>query len=486
MSDNPTGRGTRLSVIAIAQDENKLKAVKLAKKGTAVELVWTRSIHAGRTDPAGPAVERELSASPSVQTDKGVDGMAVAGFDSAGVVFYRISVPAVKKDEIAAMVKLQAEACLPLPLEQMEVAWRADTVVQNGRVAVTVAAAKRDQLQRFVESVRSFKPARMLLGCEGIVKAWRAFFSGNDKPGVVVSIGSRSTMVCLAEGGRLVNAVSLDVGVEDFSATGEAEEDAATERFVQDLRSVLQLFGFADPGSVPVYVLADGGGVIEGIVSHLASAGLCATAALPELEKLTAEEKIAAARVYEYRMPIGLASMALDGDAAQLNVFERLYRPAEEAEKAPWFHSPRLTGALTVAMFISLAAVYFAVDVLGERRLGRLQADAGFKQLVQRQALVEKVARERADLLRLLSEINSVPGEGVMLDRLYFKRGQPVSISGQAPDKEKLYKFHEKLMSRKLITDPKIQNQSMDNKAKKLKFTIAFHYKSFTKKAPRP
>jgi len=69
-----------------------------------------------------------------------------------------------------------------------------------------------------------------------------------------------------------------------------------------------------------------------------------------------------------------------------------------------------------------------------------------------------------------------------MLDKLDFKKGRLASISGQTKDAEQMYKFQESLLAKKGITNVKILNPSRDSKTKKLKFTMTFHYKNFTKK----
>jgi len=498
MGDNGTDVVTGPAVVAMAQEGNRLRGIMLQKRGEAFEILWTKSSKAGQADLGAFAVECDLPAGPAVQAQKGSDRIAVVGFDSAGVVFYRIRVPAVKEEEVAAMVKLQAEARLPLPAEQMELVWRADKA-QDGQVAVTMAAAKTEQLQQFVGNVRGFEPAKILLDCEGIVKAWRELFSGNDELAVVVSIGSRNTQVCLAEDGKLINAVSLDIGIEDFSAVGGlAEQTEAAERLAQDMRSVLELFGYAEPTAVPVFVLSDGRsrslsvegsvqepGVMESVVSCLGSAGLNVKAALPEVQKLRAQTRLSAGEVYEYHVPIGLALVALDGDVAELNVFERLYRPAGEEVRKRWFYSPKVTGAIAAVMVALLAVVLYAVTMASDKRLSKLSTEADFKQLMQRQKLIKAAARQRPDLLQLLSAISSSEGEGIMLDSLHFRTGEPVSIRGEAPNAEQLYKFQESLLTRNGIKDVKIQNTSQDKEKKKIKFTMTFHYKGFTKKKSR-
>jgi len=493
MSNIVAGVGTRLSAIAIAQDESQLKAVELGKQGGAFEVLWTKSSEVGRTDRCLFAAECGVDVKPQGQTKTDDAKIVVVGFDSAGVAFYRIGVPAAKEEEIAAMVRLQAEARLPLPAEQMELAWRAGKG-QDGQMAVTVAAARREYLQGFVDNVRSFGPAKILLDSEGIVKVWRAFFSGSEKNAVVVSIGSRNTQVCLAENGKLINAVSLDTGIKDFSAVPEApvaeqglaQQAETAERFAQDMRSVLELFGYAEPAQLPVFVLSDGNGAIESIVSCLESAGLNVAAALPEINKLKAQMELGAEDVYEYRVPIGLALIALEAHAEELNIFERLYNPAGERKKKHWLYSPKAACAIAAVMLSALVIVSYAVDVAGrdaiEKRLKASASEINVNQLMLRQKLIKTVARERPDLLQLLNEINTLDSGGIMLDSFDFKKGRPVTISGQAPGTDQLYKFQAALMSKKGITRVIIQNTAKDAKGERLKFTITFHYMSFSSK----
>jgi len=102
---------------------------------------------------------------------------------------------------------------------------------------------------------------------------------------------------------------------------------------------------------------------------------------------------------------------------------------------------------------------------------------------VRRQGLIKTVARQRqkTDLLELLNRINSVEGNGIMLDSLEFKQGKPVTVSGQAPGAEQLYKFQESLLSKKGIRNVRIQSAPQDTKSKKLRFTMSFDYKSSPK-----
>ncbi|MHC4338052.1 MAG: PilN domain-containing protein [Planctomycetota bacterium] len=504
MSSKRTHTVTKVSVVAIAREESKLRGVELRKQGEAFEVLWTKDGKASEMNLGMFAGECSLPCEGTPKTGKKGDKIVAAGFDSSGVVFYRLDVPAVKEKELAAIVKLQAESRLPLPAEQMELAWRGGEVrdgqvdvtvaaarrdhlrreVRDGQVDVTVAAARRDHLRRFVEDVCGFEPAKILLDCEGIVKAWREFFSGDEEAAVVASIRSRSTQVCLAEEGKLVNAVSLDMGMEDLSAGVESAGQVETvERFVQDMRSVVELFGYTDSGELPIFVLSDGGSAIEEIASCLESAGLKAKVVIPQMQKLTAPIELDAADIYEYRVPIGLALIAIEARGEELDIFEGLYRLQAKKEKGRWLRSPKVTGAITAVMLALLVTALYAMDVVNDKRLTRLVEKVDVGQFTQRQKLLKSVALQRPDLLRLLNEINSTEHDGIVLSVIHFKKGQLVTVQGQAKNEEQVWKFQKSLRTRKGIKEPRIE--SVAKKDDKHDFTITFHYGRFTKKRTR-
>ncbi len=475
-----------MSVVVLAKEGNKLKAVELVKQGETFEVLWTKRSEDSNADWEAFAVECGLSIGPSGRAQDVGDKMSVVGFDSAGVGFYRIGVPAAKEEEISAMVKLQAETLLPLSTEKMELAWRTGRV-QDGQIAVTIAIARREPLQRFVSNMEAFKPAKILLSCEGVVKVWRTFFGGNNKTSVVVNLSSRSTQICLAEEGRLSNAVALDMGMEDLlTPEGLTEQTQASERFAQDMMSVLGLFGYAEPAELPIFVLSDGSSAIEAIVSSIRSAGLKAAAALPDAKGLKTETELDARDIYEYRVPIGLGLCAFDGDLKELNIFKRLYKPPRVEEKKHWLYSPKAAGAIAAVVLVVFIMVSYIVDVASptaiEKRLRTSDSNADIGILEERQKLMKIVAQQRPDLLELLNQVSAGGVEGIMLDSLHFKKGQPVNITGQAQSSDQLYKFQENLLSHKDIKEVRIQNASKDNKNGKIKFTITFHYKNFTRK----
>ena len=490
------------SVIAIAQEDDKLKAVQITKQGGSFKVLWAKSSKDSDTDWGLFAGECGLSAGLTKQDKTDRDNTVVVGFSSEGVAFYHINLPAVKKEEATAIVRLQADTLLPLPSEQIEMTWRT-RYVQDGKAAITIAAARREYLQQFVENVRSLEPEEILLDCEAIIKVWNGPFYGKEgyhtHKCVVVSLAARSTQVCLAEDGQLSNFVVLDMGMEDFLETANNMPDSAdeehaqqtetTQRFVQDMRRALESFGYAEPKELPIFILSDGGKAIESIVSYLCSADLNAKAALPQLEKIKAQKEFGIEQLYEYRVPMGLALMALEMPVEGLNLFKNLYDPAGMEEKKSALHSLKIAGLIAAIMFVAFLTVSYAVDIVSpnviQNRLTKADSNTDINLLMQRQKLIKAVALERPNLLELLKLVNEGGDGGVKLDSFHFKKGQPVSVTGEVQNSDRLYEFQETLLKQNGIKDVKIQSTSIDAKSKKLKFTITFHYKNFTQKITR-
>jgi hypothetical protein len=423
MNDSDTNVGTRQSVVAIVREDDVLKGVELRKRDGATEILWAKSTEDIDVDWQSFAAECDLSVKSAADEGTDSERTVVIGFGSAGTVFHRASVPPVEEQEIESIVQLQAETRLPLPSEQTELAWRADPA-QNGQIGVTMVVARKELLREFVRDVRPLDPTRIILDCEGIIKAWRTVFSEYEEEAVVVSMSARSTQVCLARDGRLSNAVILDLGLEDLSGESPTERTETTEkialdmgidslsseahvgqteiaeRFVRDMKSVMDLFGFEDPGRVPVLVLSDDSTTYVSIVSSLRSAELNARVVLPNVRTLASQGESGVQWIYDYRAAIGLGLMALEDGADELKIFENVYSRFETLmaledgadelkifenvysrfeteQKKHWIYSPKVACAIAGVMLLLLAIVFYATDMKSPKAItARLDAAA--------------------------------------------------------------------------------------------------------------
>jgi hypothetical protein len=476
------GAKTAHSVIAVAKDDARFKAVEVCQRDGQVEVLWSRSL---------PAAERTWSdfaaacgfATGASGPDKTVrrHAAAVVGLDPTGVVLYRLRVPAVGQEELAAIVRMQAESLLPLPAPQMEVAWRTSPTT-NGKLDVTLAVARKEYLQRFAGNVQDFRPRRILLSCEGTARVWRSLFAGGVRQALVVSIGEDHTQVCLVLDGLVTQAVVLDTGMAALvSAREHAPAGEITGRFAQDIQSVLSSFGWDAASDWPVVVLSDGGQNVAHIVEFLQAAGLPAEAAVPSAPDFKLPDGFGTSELYDYRVPLGLALTALDGPAGALDLFERV-GAAEQQKAQASRRSVILAAALAVVMLVALVVAWYAVDMALARRLKAQVADPNFEAARQHQALLKTVARHRPDALQLLLDVNAGQNDGIVLDSIHFRKGQAVTVTGQADNMEQMWKYEGNLREQKGIKDVEITNSPVDAKTHKIKFTITFQYGNFTKK----
>lgn len=482
-------KGAKLphSVIAAVRDDTVFRAVALRRRHDTVEIQWTRQMGAEGGTWEAFASECGLgTASPASGGEAGSHAAVVVGLDPTAIAFYKINAPNVSRDETDAIVRMQAESFLPLPPSQIEVAWRRMPST-NGMVDVTIAAARSDYLERFVGETRAFRPQTILPACEGTARTWHELFSERERQALIVSIGPRNTQVCLVVHGAVANAAVLDVGMESLAiVTGESagspEATEVIERFAQDIRSVGESFDWSESAPWPMLVLSDGSETIGRLVDALNATGLDARVSLPKTQVLGPLVGLGPEDLYEYRAPLGLALMRLDNPAETLDLFARLNEAEQERKARSAWYSTTLAVVAAAVMLVVFIGTWYTVDVVTAKRLNELVSLPAFEQAREHQILIETVARHRPDLLGLLADISAGENNGIELDTLHFKKGQTVTIMGRAGNMEQMWKFQENLLNQKSIRNVEISNSSTDSKSKKIKFTMEFHYRNFTKK----
>jgi len=345
---------------------------------------------------------------------------------------------------------------------------------------VTIAAARREHLHKFAAAVKDFRPRHILLSCEGMAKAWQSLFSNREAQALLLSIGEDSAQVCLVQNGQVSRAGVLDMGMAALSSASAAV--GVMDRFLHELQIMLTSFGWDGTGPWPVVVLSDGGEAITRLVEQLNAAQIPAKAAVADTRTMRLPADFGAAQAYEYRTPLGLALIALDRSSGTLNLFDRVLREQEEEKAASAWRSVALAGVAAAVMLMGLLATVYFTDLTSAKRWDAMAKQPEFQASLQHQSLVKTVARNRPDLLELLTLINAGQNDGIVLDAFQFKKGQAVAVTGQADNMEQMWKFQANLRAQKDLKNAEIMNAAPDSKTKKIKFTIAFQYKEFTKK----
>jgi hypothetical protein len=458
------GNGSAVGVWHEDRSKGPFRAVMLRKQGGKWELLWKKTSDGDRLDWEEFLVELS-SARPSE--------VAVA-FDSRAVGFHRINIPPVGTEQLEAIVKMQAEALLPLPLEEMRLGWRAGEITESGRTC-TIAAARRAGLEEYVLSARACNVSRIYLDGEAVVKVWRELFRGTDKKSVLIRIGLNKTIVVLAEGGRLAHGAVLDVGQKDLSKLAGGQ---TSDLFVHDVQNVLEMFGVNAHEKVKVFVLSPDAMSHGDLVSHLKDSGIPAALAMPSGSLLSESSQVRAADIYENLEAVGAAMMALDSSGGVIELFDDLrVRSEPDGESAP-IKVLKRASLLTLVMLIVFLAVSYVVDKASLAKIGSDQVTV----LIEQRKLKELVARQRPDVVNLLTMISDSLPEGMIVDSFEFEKGRPVTLSSNGPNYEKVYEFQKALENQKNITDVEVQKAVFDEKKKQVSFKMALHYGRFTRK----
>ncbi len=451
------------SVTAIAKSGNKLKAVDIRKQGTAIEVLMTKSGEENTFNWRDFAAKCGLSLESTEEVEPENRKPVVVGYDSAGTAFSRVNIPDVEDKDLESMVTLQAESRLPLPADQMEIAWRADKE-KEGQIAITIAAARRQQVQSFVDKVAGFKPTNIFLDCEGIVKVWKTIFAGNAQNAVIINTDSRNTQICLTKKGELINAVALDMGIDDITGVEAEEQSENIERFVQDTKSIVDLFGIDKSEKFQVFILSDGSEIYNELASALKYEGLNATTSKPDTKKFNAKSDLSTQDIFEYRLQIGLALMIIETTEKELNLFKNIYKPFSEEKQTHWLYSPKIAGAIAVAALIIFLGVVYAIDVTTPNKMVKIiddvAPDTDIAMLVEQQNVLETIQRQRIDVLQILTQLSANPSTRenasaerrgpmdngrIQLDSFDFKMGRPITITGMASNNTTLYTFEDRL-----------------------------------------
>lgn len=441
--------------VGLSIEPGEFKAVGLRRGNDSFEVLWHRT------------AKRDETTWADFCSDLGEAGQCILGFDSRSIAFYNITIPPVKGVQAEAVIRMQAEALLPLPIEQMELAWRCDRR-SNDEQAVTIVAGRMAVLKNFVEFATVAQPRQVLLNCEAVVKAWQKFYKASAKA-VVINVKPTAVELCLVEDGQLKRAGELDFDI--------AAGDTNMGMFEQDLQGMLKAFSLDTSSQVPIHVIAREKTVAAGLAERLCGLGY-------QARSVEAIED-AAEILGEYIEPVGLALLGLESQGEPLELFRQLYRPQQQQEQTEDIGLLKRLAAIVAVLCVIFVLSWYAADKMKQRQFEKyLSADSAKETalLIEKQTLRKHVAANRPDILGLLKKINAARSDEVLLDSISFKKGQKVTLAGHTKDNSGVLKFHESLAKQKVLSEVRILNQTTDKKKKQTSFTITFHYKDFTKK----
>ncbi len=468
-------------VIAIIEQEKEYKAAVLSKRGAGCEVHYTRSAGAAGLS-IGDFCRQVTSAVHLPDIQKGRRIHYVFGYESRQTAFYPLRVPAVGKEDLNALVRLQAEDLLPLPMDQMTLAWRAGQS-QNGKVPVTLAASRTESLTAFFHRLEEWKPDKIALESEAVVKACHTLHPGLEEEFLLVCPARKNTQIYQVQHHRVTGVLTADRDAEPGQKTVLQSENKL-EPFLQTLYSALKTFGLQNQKEYPVYILTQDGWPSPEAVAELARTGLNVKSLSFSAEHLHNWKGADSLDVSFWLAPLGLAMMALDADAGALNLFEAILPSAAQRKKSRSLLKLKYSLTAALLLIIALPLVLYGLDRARlkkmETSLARSEVKTSLAQREREEKLKKAIARQRPDILTLLRILADSAPEGILLDSFSFKKGQPVRLQGSFQDKNKLFDFAEKLRQQKGFQTVRILNQSQDNKKNQSIFTLTFEYQHFS------
>lgn len=455
------------SATGIIRQGDQTRSVTLRRNAEGIELVYHHTTPT-RT-PGVPATGGDL----------------IVGVDAGAVAFHHVTVPAVKGDDMPAVVRMQAEALSPLAIDDMTFAWHAG-VGSDGQLPVTIATAKTDHLQQVIRQYEHLHPARFLLEGQAAVKVWRLLCPGAEGLAVIINFTANGTLLCLAEptglaGGsyQLIHQTTLDVTLDDLRVAEGAGVNR--QRLIVDLLGALKLFGVSGQETPAVFILAPGDGAVSDLAQALNDRGLETKIVMAMPGNLSTGRDFSQADLFEYLIPVGLALLGLDEDAMALDLFAELGQPDRETSKDRQRRSLKKKVALVVGLVVVGVVVAYVSDIMQLGRLEKAWQQGGDElsavELIEQHRLRKNIARQRIDMLELMSRVQAALPDGMLVDRVTFKRGRRMSLEVSTKNIDQVYEFQKALTEQKGIKAVK-PSVAIDRK----KATVTFDYKTFTTK----
>ncbi len=467
-----------LSVTAMARQGREIRSVELRRRGRSLELLRLE-----QADTWFALAKRAKVIDESGIRIRASHHLAVVGLDSVGVVFYRMTLPKVGVQETNAMVRMQAETRLPLGVDQMGLDWK--TIDSSTSECVATVAAMRKNSPGVTEAV-SLEPDHAILEADALVKMWQWGCRQKATDAIVMSCHSHHTVLCCVCDHQLIQASVLDAGLSDMVLSDTVFEamsplnSGPVDQFIRDLKGVMQQYRENIPDCSTVTLLTDGSDALDAIAQAVTEAGLAVIKALPDESMFSGHSKLGVTDLYAWRVPIGLALCPLAEKPTHYELFKDLCGK-QEKKNTSMVRPIAACVAAVVAVCIMTGALY-AVDVMRHKKLTELTSAPEVAQFQTEKAYQNMVSKQRADVLELINVVTSKEHKGIILDKFTYKKGQPLKIDGRADKPPSWYSFDKTMTNTKGVSQPKRDNLVPDEKTKKVKFGMSFHYKTYTRK----
>ena len=395
----------------------------------------------------------------------------VVGVDSSRLRFLGIRIPVVEQIQRYPLIQTQAEGMLPLSADQVSLAWRTEQDSQ-GLLCRTVAVRK-ELLQSVLnqsEQIQAVTPEAV-----GLAKAWERFGRISEQQCILLYRRKNDFLVAMLRDEHLQRSAVVDAEGADLW------NGVPSGLLFQDILTEIEGMGAECEQKLPLYILSENtqDDFLDALNTQIQELGW-------KTEVVFLEDFPRQDCGLEVLEAFGLALTAITDQCVDYDFqqAETLGQPEETNANAGM--QLRKAIMITIALLVfALGISYWSIkkDVkLLHRVMAASHEDLTVQQVLAEQAYRETVARARPDMVDLFQRIQKCQGS-ILLDTVEFEKGKPAKITATADSYDAAYQFQKELEARNknVITKTKLLEPRLDQKGNKVKFTITFHYRNFSK-----
>ncbi len=402
----------------------------------------------------------------------GVKVTVVAGVDSSRLRFLDIRIPVVDEPQRYRLIQTQAEAVLPLSADQVDLSWRTEQDSQEGLLCRTVVARK-ELLQPVLaesERIQAVTP-----GAVGLVTAWKHFGRNSERQCILLYRREHDFLVAMLRDGHLQRSAVIDAEGADL------RNGVPAGLLLQDILAEIEGMSAECEQKLSLFILSENAqdDFLEALYTQIQAPGW-------KTEITFLEDFSRQGCGFEALEAFGLALTAAADEKVDYD-FRRvaaLDQPEETNMNAGT--QLRKAIAVTIALLVLVLGISYWSMKKDVKLLHRVMAasheDLTVRHVLAEQAYRETIARARPDIVDLFQRIQKCRGN-TSLDTFEFEKGKPAKITATADNYDAAYQFQKELeaQNKNVITKTRLLEPRLDQKGKKVKFTITFHYRNFSK-----
>jgi type IV pilus assembly protein PilM len=364
----------------------------------------------------------------------------------------RMSLPRTSAGNVDRVVRFEAERYIPLPIEEVELAYQAETDSSADRLEVVVAAARREDALQVSRVLAEATTARGVVdtSATALLAAWRAATGDAAEPALIVDLSGAHASLAVCEGDKLLLARAVptgtgalraalaqdlrisiaeaesvrasrgvtgaEVGPPDLTAAPEAAGLDATSEWLtgltQEVRRTLESFRSHRGGPVRCTVALTGEGADTPGLAEALEGGLSDPVTL--FDPFEGSSLALPGPGRHFTLAYGLAVRAAGRSPVIVDLAPRSERLGRERRQ-------QATGWLAAALFA--VVVLLAGYTYAENRLSRAEG-----QLVATNTRVEGLRAQVGDLETAVDDAAAVSDVEGLLDGLSRIEARPLDI----------------------------------------------------------